>query len=118
MRSHRSFHSLWQPWKLSEGGLGGLAAPHFPHVALAARCCRGQVPDSRGGMRWDETHAVVLDGMVTDAERQEILDFVTEPGWDHTQGPPETKWERTCTDRAGVTTARGSVTGGAPRNHA
>lgn len=53
-------------------------------------------------MRWDESHVVVLDGMVTNSERQALLDHLTEPGWDHTQGPPTSKWELACADTSGA----------------
>ena len=33
----------------------------------------------------------------TQAERKELLDFLTHPEWDHKQGPPPDKWNRGAT---------------------
>lgn len=96
--SHASLHDIVQPWRTDTAA----ALPAFPRVTLSARVCRGQVGVSLGGRRWDESHVVVLDGLLTAAERAAILDSVTEPGWDHSQGPPPSKWELSCCDRAGA----------------
>ncbi|KAG2443341.1 hypothetical protein HYH02_009405 [Chlamydomonas schloesseri] len=65
------------------------------HVTLDA-CI---VPDVNGAARVDTAHVVVLDNFISEAERSELLDFITEPGWDHTRGPPSGKWQRSTRDR-------------------
>ena len=39
----------------------------------------------RAGMRLDYAHVVVLDGFFGEAERRDLLDLLTAPGWDHSQ---------------------------------
>jgi probable phosphoglycerate mutase len=43
----------------------------------------------------------VIDGLLTDEERRELLAWLTSPDHDHTGPPPEDKWERACVDRDG-----------------
>ena len=54
-----------------------------------------------GATRLDESSAVVIDGLLTDAERERLLAWLTSPGHDHAGPPPDDKWERTCVDRTG-----------------
>lgn len=54
-----------------------------------------------GEYRLDEGHCVVVDGLVSEEERQELLDWLTAPGHDHSGPPPSSRWEQACVDRAG-----------------
>lgn len=45
---------------------------------------------------------IALDGVVDEWMRAAILEFVTEPGWDHSGGPPRAKWERATADGEGL----------------
>lgn len=49
----------------------------------------------------DAGHLVVLDGLCSEGERQELLEWLTAPGWDHSGPPPGDKWELACVDRPG-----------------
>ncbi len=49
----------------------------------------------------DQGHAVVLDGLCSERERVEILDWLTAEGHDHSGPPPGEKWELACVDRVG-----------------
>jgi hypothetical protein len=44
---------------------------------------------------------VVLDGLLTPLETQQLLEWLTAPGHDHSGPPPGGRWERACVDRAG-----------------
>ena len=39
--------------------------------------------DIDGTQHEDVSHLVVLDNLISWGERQQILDFLTEEGWDH-----------------------------------
>ncbi|CAM9666017.1 unnamed protein product, partial [Phaeothamnion confervicola] len=67
-------------------------------VSMAA----GHLGDSS---RWDTSKVAVLDGIVDEDLRTALLDLITEPGWDHRRGPPETKWERCLIDIPGASAA-------------
>jgi hypothetical protein len=54
------------------------------------------------GYRWDASSLVVLDGVVDEALRQELLDLLTAEGWDHSRGPPPDKWEKRLVDTDGA----------------
>ncbi|KAJ1637525.1 2OG-Fe(II) oxygenase superfamily-domain-containing protein [Pavlovales sp. CCMP2436] len=45
---------------------------------------------------------VVLDGLVCEQLRAELLDCVTAPGWDHSAGPPPASWARATADGDGL----------------
>jgi hypothetical protein len=49
----------------------------------------------------DASALVVLDGLLTPFEAADLLDALTEAGWDHASGPPPAKWDRATADRAG-----------------
>ena len=51
-----------------------------------------------GGKEDRTCSLVVLDGLVGEAERAELLDTVSESGWDHSKGPPPSKWEKATAD--------------------
>ena len=53
---------------------------------------------------------VVLDGLVSEAERVAILDWLTAPGHDHAGPPPGDKWEKACVDREGDSPTWGLTT--------
>ncbi|MEW5307344.1 MAG: hypothetical protein WDW36_009748 [Sanguina aurantia] len=55
---------------------------------------------SGGGARVDFASLVVLDDFFGEQERLSLLDFLTEAGWDHDQGPPSEQWERATADAA------------------
>jgi len=60
--------------------------------------------DGGGGEEEEDASAVVvLDGLLTPAEAADLLDAITEPGWDHAgaAGPPPSAWERSTADRDG-----------------
>ncbi|BDA51114.1 hypothetical protein COCOBI_17-3340 [Coccomyxa sp. Obi] len=59
-------------------------------------------PESPDGMRLDYAHVVVLDNFFGEPERTALLEHLTAPGWDHSQGPPPDKWERETADGAGA----------------
>ena len=54
------------------------------------------------GVRWDTAKVVVIDDFFGEKEREELLALVTEEGWDHSKGPPESKWEKVLTDVPGL----------------
>ncbi len=54
-----------------------------------------------GHYRPDAGHLVVLDGLLAEGERAQLLDWVTAPGHDHAGPPPGDKWEMACVDRMG-----------------
>jgi hypothetical protein len=58
-------------------------------------------PPPAGGDRADEAHLVVLDGLCSDAERCELLTWLTAKGHPTTAPPPADKWEQACVDREG-----------------
>lgn len=62
--------------------------PSCVKVALNCTLEAALVPSdaSPGGMRLDYGHVVVLDDFVDDATRQELLDFITQPGARATRG--------------------------------
>jgi hypothetical protein len=65
------------------------------------------VPTQSGAARVDYSHLVVLDNFLDEPTRQQLLDYITEPGWTssssdnskHAQ-PPDTKWEQATCDSA------------------
>ncbi|GFR49644.1 hypothetical protein Agub_g11688, partial [Astrephomene gubernaculifera] len=60
---------------------------------------RGGGGSSGGGARVDVSHVVVLDGFFGEEQQQQLLDFITEPGWDPCSPPPSSKWVRATRDR-------------------
>ena len=52
------------------------------------------------GMRQDASSVVVLDGLMADGERAELLTWLTVDGWDGggDDAPPDDKWARNCVD--------------------
>jgi hypothetical protein len=51
---------------------------------------------------------VVLDEtLFGEAERSELLSFLTHPNWDHSRGPPPDKWERATSDGPNLPTTWG-----------
>ncbi|KAG2451787.1 hypothetical protein HYH02_003565 [Chlamydomonas schloesseri] len=70
-------------------------------VLLSAALDAGEVPSIHGDYRRDAAHVAVLDGLVTEAERAELLAWLTAPGHNHAGPPPEDKWEMACVDRVG-----------------
>lgn len=99
--AHARHHQLVRPV--------ATAPPHMPPplpapptLAMNAVLDRADaVLTSRGGERADEAAVVVIDGLLSEDERGELLDWLTAPGHDHSGPPPEGKWERACVDRAG-----------------
>lgn len=75
--------------------------PIVAHITLNARLDARLVPHG-SGMRLDYGHIVVLDNFIDEAERQALLDKLTQPDWDHSHGPPIDKWERETADGAGL----------------
>jgi hypothetical protein len=61
-------------------------------------CVAGKCPTHKEACVGTKGRKLVLDGVVSSEERQEMLDYVTETGWDHAQGLPQSKWERKCRD--------------------
>jgi probable phosphoglycerate mutase len=51
--------------------------------------------------RRDASHVVVIDGLVTDAERAELMAALTFEGYDPSAPPPSDRWEAKLVDRAG-----------------
>ncbi|KAF5832743.1 hypothetical protein DUNSADRAFT_11262 [Dunaliella salina] len=74
--------------------------PHRVSVPLCVSLDACFVPISSGGVRLDTANVVVLDDFISERERQELLDFITHPGWDHAQGPPADRWEKATSDAA------------------
>jgi hypothetical protein len=54
------------------------------------------------GSRASGEIVVALDGMVDEGMRAELLDFITQPGWDHSRGPPTDGWARATADGDGL----------------
>lgn len=79
-------------------------SPDTVQVTLNARIDARLVPCAapQQGLRLSYGHIVVLDNFVGEDERNELLDLLTQPGWDHSQGPPTDKWERETADGAGL----------------
>eukprot|EP01024_Parvocaulis_polyphysoides_P031055 TRINITY_DN28152_c0_g1_i1.p1 TRINITY_DN28152_c0_g1~~TRINITY_DN28152_c0_g1_i1.p1 ORF type:complete len:365 (-),score=38.05 TRINITY_DN28152_c0_g1_i1:10-954(-) len=74
------------------------------HVSMNLKLDACVVAQGSGesGFRVDEAHIVVLDNFVGNETRQNVLNHITENGWDHTQGPPQSKWEKRTADTAGA----------------
>lgn len=72
----------------------------FPFLSLPLFFLSPPTP-FKGTLRHDESSCIVIDGLVTDAERQQLLTWLTNPGHDHHGAPPCDKWERACVDRTG-----------------
>lgn len=70
-------------------------------VILSAVLDAGEVPSIQGHYRRDEGHLVVLDGLLPPEERQQLLDWLTSSGHNHSGPPPQDKWEMSCVDRPG-----------------
>ena len=75
--------------------------PDTAQVTLNARLDARLVPQG-SAMRLDYSHVVVLDNFFGEPERQALLNLLTAPGWDHSEGPPTDKWERETADGAGL----------------
>lgn len=77
--------------------------PDDPGLKVTLNLCLDGciVPCQDGSARIDKAGLVVLDGLLADADRQSILGTITEPDWDHQQGPPGPKWQRSTCDAAG-----------------
>lgn len=75
--------------------------PNSAQVTLNTRLDARLVPHG-SGMRLDYGHIVVLDNFIEECQRQALLDLLTKPDWDHSQGPPTDKWERETADGAGL----------------
>jgi hypothetical protein len=64
------------------------------------------VPTQSGAARVDYSHLVVLDNFLDEPTRQQLLDYITEPGWTNSSGspkhahPPMSKWEQATCDAA------------------
>lgn len=75
--------------------------PALLQVTLNARLDARLVPHG-SAMRLDYGHVVVLDNFIGEPERQSLIDTLTQPGWDHSQGPPSSSWERETADGQGL----------------
>jgi hypothetical protein len=75
--------------------------PESLRVSLNARLDAKLVPHG-SAMRLDYGHVVVLDEFIGEPERQSLIDTLTQPGWDHSQGPPSSSWERETADGQGL----------------
>jgi hypothetical protein len=68
------------------------------------------VPTQSGAARVDYSHLVVLENFLDEPTRQQLLDYITEPGWTSTNSssstqhahPPNSKWEQATCDAADV----------------
>ena len=79
-------------------------SPDTVQVTLNIRVDARLVPCAppQQGLRLSYGHIVVLDNFIGENERKELLDLLTQPGWDHSQGPPTDKWARETADGAGL----------------
>lgn len=79
-------------------------SPDNVQVTLNARIDARLVPCAapQQNLRLSYGHIVVLDNFIGEGVRQELLDFLTKPGWDHSKGPPACNWERETADGAGL----------------
>lgn len=75
--------------------------PNTAQVTLNTRLDARLVPHG-SGMRLDYGHVVVLDNFIDEPQRQALLDLLTKPEWEHSEGPPTDKWERETADGAGL----------------
>ena len=75
--------------------------PSTAQVILNARLDARLVPHG-SGMRLDYGHLVVLDNFIDELQRKALLELLTKPDWDHSEGPPTDKWERETADGAGL----------------
>ena len=75
--------------------------PASLQVTLNARLDARLIPHNNA-MRLDYGHVVVLDNFIGEPERQSLIDTLTLPGWDHSQGPPSSSWERETADGQGL----------------
>ena len=64
---------------------------YYPQAAL--------IPHNNA-MRLGYGHVVVIDNFIGETERQSLIDTLTQPGWDRSQGPPSSSWERETADLA------------------
>lgn len=96
-QAHAAYYQLHQPLATLPQPLPPTAA----RVPLNLVLDRGEVPTSTGGLREDESHLVVLDGMCTEDERRQLLTWLTAEDHDHSGPPPGDKWEQSCVDRTG-----------------
>ncbi|KAK9806407.1 hypothetical protein WJX73_002680 [Symbiochloris irregularis] len=83
-------HTTWQPAQAQ--------------VTVNARCDARIVPSAASpeGARVAYSHVAVLDDFIDEPTRSSLLALLTAEGWDHSQGPPERKWERATADGAGL----------------
>ncbi|KXZ52552.1 hypothetical protein GPECTOR_9g596 [Gonium pectorale] len=84
-----------------EAAAGHLGVLEDVRVVLTAAMDAGEVPSIHGAYRPDAGHVVVLDGLLTEAERAELLAWLTSPQHNHAGPPPGEKWEMSCVDRTG-----------------
>ncbi len=75
--------------------------PDSVQITLNARLDARLVPHG-SGLRLDYSHVVVLDNFIGEPERKSLLEVLTQPDWDHSQGPPPSSWERETADGAGL----------------
>eukprot|EP00793_Prasinoderma_coloniale_P004158 PRCOL_00006334-RA len=85
-----------------QGGYGDFDPETSITVRLNAQLSRCSVHSvNLDRERADVAGVVALDGVCTDAMREELLTWMTAPGWDHSKGPPTDKWERATRDQVG-----------------
>jgi hypothetical protein len=77
LAAHESYWRLLRPVQVRETEW----EPDAVRVAMNVTIDGGAVDDTRGGERFDAGHVVVLDGLVDEAVRAELLDAITMPGW-------------------------------------
>lgn len=70
-------------------------------AAAAGTASSASPPPSSSLTRRDASHVVVIDGLLTEDERAELLEAITAPGHDPASPPPADKWEARLVDRAG-----------------
>lgn len=70
-------------------------------VVMNIRLDARVVPSPANGARIAYSHLVVVDDLVTEVDRAQLLDFITAAGHDHSHGPPTDKWEKETCDAAG-----------------
>ncbi|MEW5299067.1 MAG: hypothetical protein WDW36_002116 [Sanguina aurantia] len=100
-QAHADYFELWQPLQVDQALVEEVGVPEDARVTLSVALDAGEVPSITGQYRRDESHLVVLDGLLSESGRVQVQDWLTAAGHDHSGQPPDGKWERSCVDREG-----------------
>eukprot|EP00808_Paulinella_micropora_P015331 g59744.t1 len=74
---------------------------------LNVRLDRTEIECEDGRTDTRSCNLLVFDEFFQEHHRAELLNHLTEEGWDHNKGPPQSKWERSTADGPGLPTSWG-----------